>query len=71
MLPPRQADTAGDQGVADVAGVGDGPGEPAEFGDDQGVAGTHGREGVVESGPGAVGAGESLVEVDPVACDAE
>ena len=33
-----QPDAAGDQGAADVAGVGRGAGEPVEFGDDQGVA---------------------------------
>jgi hypothetical protein len=38
---------------------------------DQGVAGAHGRQGLVQAGPGAVRAGESLVEVDPVCGDAE
>ena len=52
--------------VPDVAGVGDRAGEPVELGDHQGVAGPHGREGLVQAGPGAAGAGESLVEVDPV-----
>jgi hypothetical protein len=67
----RQADAPGDQSVADIAGVGDGAGEPVEFGNDQGVASAYGGQGLVESGPGAVGSGESLVEIDPVARDAE
>ena len=46
-------------------------GEPVELGDPQGVVGAHGREGLVQDGPGAVSAGESLVEVDPVSGDAE
>ena len=46
-------------------------GEPVELGDHQGVAGAHGRQGLVQAGPGAVSAGESLVEVDPVCGDAE
>ena len=67
----RQPDAAGDQGVADVAGVGDRPGEPVEFRYHEGVAGAHGREGLVEAGPFPAGAGEALVEVDPVFRDAE
>jgi hypothetical protein len=46
-------------------------GEPVELGDHQGVVGAHGREGLVQDAPGAVSAGESLVEVDPVFGDAE
>jgi hypothetical protein len=67
----READAAGDGGVADVAGVGDGAGEPVEFGDDQDVAGAYGRQRLVEARPGTVGAGEALVEVDPVRRNAE
>jgi hypothetical protein len=37
-----QADAAGDQCVADVAGVRDRAGEPVELGHDQSVAGAHG-----------------------------
>jgi len=33
------------EGVSDVAGVGDGPGEPVEFRDDKGVAGADGLRG--------------------------
>jgi hypothetical protein len=67
----RQADAPGDQGIADVAGVRDRAGEPVQRGDHHGVAGAHRREGLVKAGPGAVSAGESLVEVDPVCGDAE
>jgi hypothetical protein len=56
----READSAVDEGVADVAGVGDRAGEPVEFGDDQGVASADGCEGLVEAGPFPVGAGEPL-----------
>ena len=57
--------------VPDVAGVGDRAGEPVELGEHQGIASAHGREGLVQAGPGAVSAGESLVKVDPVRRDAE
>nr|WSW70918.1 hypothetical protein OG461_34675 [Streptomyces sp. NBC_00995] len=65
----EEADTAGDEGLAAVAGVGGGAGEPVEFGYGQGVAGAD--EGRAEAGPGATGAGESLAEVHPAAGDAE
>jgi hypothetical protein len=66
-----ELDAAGDKRVADVAGVGDGPGEPVGFRHDEGVAGADGGQGLVQAGPGAAGAGEALVEVDPVVRDAE
>ena len=72
MLPPRDRRTPPATRVSPMSRAsGDGAGEPVELGDDQGVAGAHGRECLVETGPGAVGAGESLVEVDPVRGDAE
>jgi hypothetical protein len=49
----------------------DGPGEPVEFGDDEGVARPDRGQGLVESGAVAVGAGEAVVEVDPCGVDAE
>jgi len=62
---------AGREPVADVACVGDRPGEPVELGHDERVAFTEGGERLVEAGPRPVGAGESVVEVDPVLGDAE
>jgi hypothetical protein len=59
------------EGVADLAGVGDRAGEPVELGDDEGVAGAYGGEGLVETGPVPAGAGEPFVEVDPLVRDAE
>ena len=45
-----EADAADGELVDDVAGVGDGPGEPVELGDNEGVAGTAGGEGFAKSG---------------------
>jgi hypothetical protein len=66
-----ELDTAADKGVADVAGVGDGAREAVELGHDEGVAGTDGGQGLVQTGPRAAGAGEALVEVDPIVRDAK
>ena len=57
--------------VGDGAGIRDGPGQPVEFGHDQGVALAHGGEGLVEAGAGAGGAGEAVVGVDAILGDAE
>jgi hypothetical protein len=54
-----------------VAGVGDRAGKPVELGHDQGVAGPDGSQGLVQAGPCPAGAGEALVEVDPVIRHAE
>ena len=54
-----------------MAGVRDGAGEPVELGHDQGVAGADSGQGLVQAGSGAAGAGQALVEVDPVVRDAE
>ena len=43
----------------------------SSFGHDEGVAGAHRRQCLVQAGAGAVGAGEAVVEVDPVLGDAE
>lgn len=53
-----ESDAAGGEFVDDVAGVGDGSGEPVELGDDQGVAGSAGGQCLAKAGPGSVGAGE-------------
>src|SRR5271165_6938364 len=66
-----ELDAAGDEGVADVAGVGDGAGEPVELRYDEGVAGADGGQRLVQAGSRATGASEALVEVDPVVRDAE
>src|SRR5690349_22116092 len=67
----REPDAAGRQVIEDVQRVGHGPGEPVQLGDGQGVALPDGGEGLVEAGPGTAGAGEPLVEVDPVRGNAE
>ncbi len=54
-----------------MAGVGDGAGEPVELRYDEGVAGADGGQRLVQAGSRAAGAGEALVEVDPVVRDAE
>ena len=59
------------KGVADVTGVGDGASEPVELGHDEDVAAPDGGQGLVQAGTGAAGAGEALVEVDPVVRDTE
>jgi hypothetical protein len=46
-------------------------GEPVEFRYDEGVAFTEGGDRLIQAGPRPVGAGESVVEVDPVLGDAE
>ncbi len=45
--------------------------EPVELGDDQGVAGAAGGEGIAQAGALAVGAGDAVVDVDPVGWHAE
>ena len=49
----------------------DGPSQPVEFRHDQGVAGAHGDEGLVEAGSGAGGAGEAVIGVDAILDDAK
>jgi len=69
----RPARPVGSRGelVDDVAGVGDGAGEPVELGDHKGVAGPAGGEGLAQAGALAVGAGDAVVDVDPVGLHAE
>jgi hypothetical protein len=55
----------------DVPGVGQGPGEPVEFGDDEGVAVPDGGEGFPQSRSFPVPAGQAVVDVDQVFGDAE
>jgi hypothetical protein len=49
----EEFDAACDEGVADVAGVGDGECEPVELGHDEGVAGAEGGQGPPQAGSGA------------------
>ncbi len=55
----------------DVVRVGQRAGEPVEFGHDERVAGAAGRESLAEAGPGAIGAGQAVVDVDALGVDAE
>jgi len=57
--------------VDDVPGVGHGPGQPVELADHEGVAGATGRQRLAEAGSGAVGAGEAVVDVDPLGLNPE
>ena len=50
--------------VDNILGVGHRTGEPAELGDDQGVAFAAGGEGFTQSGAVAVRPGESVVDLD-------
>jgi len=63
--------TGGGELVDDVARVGHGAGQPIELGDDEGVALSAGGQGLAQPGAVAVGAGQSVVEVDPLGVDAE
>jgi len=54
-----------------LAGVGDGAGEPVQLGDDSGIASPACCQRLAQAGPVAVGAGKSVVDVDPVRADAE
>lgn len=71
----RAADVQLDPGLGefldDVAGVGQGLGEPVKFRDDQGVAGPARREGLLQPGPSPVGAGQTVVDIDPIRLHAE
>ena len=64
-------DAAGREPVADVACVGHRPGEPVELRNDEGVAFTEGGERLIQAGPRLIGAGQSVVELDPGLSDAE
>jgi hypothetical protein len=55
----------------DVAGVGQGAGEPVQLGHHELVAGTAGGHRLPQSGAGSVGAGQPVVDIDPVRSDAE
>ena len=67
MVPHAHLGQPGDGG-GDVDRV---AAQPVQLGDGQGVALPDGGQGLVQAGPGAGGAGEALVEVDPVPGHAE
>ena len=51
--------------------VGDRPRQTVELGHHERVPGANGGEGLVEAGPGPVGAGQPVIGVNPVGGDAE
>ncbi len=57
--------------VGDRPHIREGPGEAVELGHHQGVAGSAGGECFAQSGSLAVGAGQAVVDVDPVSLDAK
>jgi hypothetical protein len=66
-----EAHAARGQLVDDVPGVGHGASQSVELADHEGVAGATGRQRLAEAGSGAVGAGEAVVDVDPLGLDPE
>jgi hypothetical protein len=66
-----EADAAGGEFGDEVAGVGDGAGEPVELGHDEGVAGPACARPSPPAAPVARRAGQAVVDVDPVRGDAE
>jgi len=69
--PQGQLHPTGHQGVGDLPRVGHRAGQPIELGHDQRVAGADGREGLIQAGPGARGAGQAAIHRDPLRCDPE
>lgn len=66
-----EANLAGGEFVGDVAGIGQGPGEPVQCGDDQGFPGPAGRERFPQARTGAGGAGQTVVDLDAGGVNAE
>ena len=66
-----QFDLTGCEFLDDVAGVGKRACEAVEFGDDERVARVACGERFAESGPGTVGTGQAVVDVDALGGDAE
>jgi len=62
---------SGGEFVGNVPGVGQGASEPVEFGNDQTVTGAARGQGLTPAGSGSRGAGESVVDLDPIRVDAE
>ena len=57
--------------IGDGAGIRDGPCQPVEFRNDQGVTLAYGGEGLVEAGAGTGRAGEAVISVDAILGDAK
>ncbi len=57
--------------VGDCSGVGQRPGKPVELGDDQRVTFTASGQSFTQTGPLPVGAGQAVIDVDPVGCHPE
>src|SRR6476620_11148464 len=69
--PERELDAAHHERVSDGASIRDRARQAIEFGHDERVAGAHGRKRLVETGAGAVRAGEPAIHVDALGRDAE
>ena len=61
-----QSHGAGGELVGDGSSVGQGAGEPVELGDHKRVPGPAGGERLTQPGPLPVGAGQAVVDVDPL-----
>lgn len=65
------AGPAAGEGLAYVANIGHGTGETVQFRHHQGVAGANRHQRPVQTRPAPVGAGQPVVEVDPVDSDTQ
>jgi hypothetical protein len=61
-----QLDPGGGEFLDDVSGIRQGACQPVELGDDEGVARTAGGQRLAQSGTSPVGAGQPVVDVDPI-----
>ena len=66
-----ELDLAAGELVGDVARVGQRAREPVELGHHERVAGAARRERLAQPGPVAIGAGEAVIDVDPLGFYAE
>ncbi len=66
-----ERDLAAGEVLDDGPGVGQRAGQSIELGDDEGVAGPTGGQGLAQSGPVPVGPGQTLVDVGALGADAE
>ena len=57
--------------IGNVPGIGNRSRQAVQLWHHQGVALTHCGHGLIQAGSGAVGAGETLVHVDAIRCDAK